>query len=218
MVPFKIDFILDGTGVYFDRQEPPHLDSLLAWTRSGNHKYIERDDCPDEIKVPLMESRVGGHLVRHGSALFIEKHFETMRFWRKKIRRNRLQYTTGSPNATMGIYREYNMPVQLVLTRNVSCYGFGDIGDVKCLLFNNIKALGKKRSQGYGRIVNIDIHEIDDDKSLVYDGLAMRWLPDDDGSRLVRCKPPYWNNTDKVMCCEVFDMYDKNRIESHECN
>ena len=32
---------------------------------------------------------------------------------------------------------------------------------------------------------------------------AMRWLPDKNGARVVRTRPPYWNIVDAVPCCEV---------------
>jgi len=83
----------------------------------------------------------------------------------------------------------------------------GNCKEVKRVLKKYCKFLGKKRAQGKGGIVSIETEHIDDDWSLVKDGKAMRWLPNDTGFRDVRVKPPYWNLVDRVRCCEVSDPY-----------
>lgn len=203
---FKLTFHLDGCGVYYDPNEPIHLDALLAYALAPMQEAgeISRSDRPADIQLPLLRSKVNGHDVWHGSALFFpENSPETLRFWRKKFRQNRLHLTTGSPNLTNGVYREYNMPVPLSLIPHLYCYGSGNLKALKSLLKRNIKSLGKKRAYGYGRITDITAEEIPEDWSHIADGIAMRWLPHPDGTRLVRCAPPYWNAVDRVKCCEV---------------
>ena len=212
---FKIIFQLDGTGIYYDAAEPPHLDALLVWTLAPmqtTRTDIDRSDTPDNIQIPLRTSKVQGHPVWHASALFPEHEgVETLRFWRKKFDQNRIGLTTGSPNLTNGVYREYNMPVPLLLVPRLVAYASGNCKEVKRLLRKNIRSLGKKRAYGYGRVVHIGCEETPEDYSLVQDGRAMRWLPKMDGSpfdRQVRTRPPYWNMVDRVSCCEVGDPYE----------
>lgn len=69
--------------------------------------------------------------------------------------------------------------------------------------------VGKKRSIGLGTVVDITVGRIDDDYSLVRDGLAMTWLPDPDGWRVCRTRPPFWNIVNAVTVCEIGDPYDK---------
>lgn len=204
---FKVIFQLDGTGVYYDPNEPPHLDALLAWALAPmqtTRRDIDRSDAPDDIQLPLKRTTLQGHDIWNASALFPEQDgVETLRFWRKKFNQGRIHLTEGSPNLQNGVYREYNMPVPLLLVPRLAAYASGNRKEVKRILRRSIKALGKKRAYGYGKIVSITCDETPENYSLVKDGCAMRWLPDKGGLRTVRIAPPYWNMTDRVPCCEI---------------
>lgn len=206
---FKVIFILDGCGIYYDYHEPLHLDALLAWALApfqSEQKGIGRGDIPDDIQLPLLRSSVNGHSVWHASALFPEQEGgESLRYWRKKFRQGCIEITNGSPNLQSGIYREYNMPVPLLLVPRMIAYASGDRGETQHVLRRHVKSLGKKRAYGYGKITNIKCEEIKDDLSMVSDGISMRWLPCATGIRQVRPTPPYWNNIGRITCCEVGD-------------
>jgi hypothetical protein len=206
---FKVIFQLDGSGVYYDPNEPIHLDSLLAWTLApmqASRQGLTRSDAPDDIRLPLLRSTIHGSQVWHASALFPEADgHETLRYWRKKFRQDRLLLTGGSPNLQNAVYREYNMPVPLLLIPRLIAYASGNRKEVKRTLKKHLSALGKKRAYGYGRIVNIECEQTPDDWSLTADGIAMRWLPHPDGQRLVRPAPPYWNMIGRVPCLNVGD-------------
>jgi len=109
------------------------------------------------------------------------------------------------PNLQNGPYREYNMPVPLLLIPRMVAHASGNRKKVKRILKKHITALGKKRAYGYGRITGIDCEQTPEDRSLVKDGRAMRWLPDSNGIRQVRPAPPYWNMIGRVHCCEIGD-------------
>lgn len=204
---FKVIFQLDGCGIYYDPNEPIHLDALLAWALAPMQTQkccLLRSDTPDDIQLPLLRSTINGSQVWHASALFPEQPgVETLRFWRKKFRQDRLHLTKGSPNLTNGIYREYNMPVPLLLVPQMIAYASGNCKEVKRILKKHIKSLGKKRSYGYGKVVSVECEEIAEDWSLVADGVVMRWLPHPDGVRQVRPAPPYWNTCGAVANLEV---------------
>lgn len=205
---FKVIFDLDGTGIYYDPQEPIHLDALLAWALAPmqtTRRGLTRSDPPDNIQLPLLRSRVRDVPIWHASALFPGEmdSVETLRFWRKKFRQDRLHLTSGSPNLQNGVYREYNMPVPLLLTPRMVAYASGNRKDVKRLVEKHLPALGKKRAYGYGRIVAITCEPIPEDWSLIANGIAMRWLPDPQGARHVRPCPPYWHPFGQIPCCEV---------------
>lgn len=206
---FKITFHLDGAGIYYDPAEPIHLDALLAWALApfqSEREGLERGDTPDDIQLPLLRSSVHGHKIWHASALFpVEQGGETLRFWRKKFRQGCIELTSGSPNLTSGIYREYNMPVPLLLVPRMIAYASGSRRRTLQVLRRHVKSLGKKRAYGFGKVVSVECEEIPDDLSLISEGVAMRWLPDPRGIRQVRPAPPYWNNVGKTACCEVGD-------------
>jgi CRISPR type IV-associated protein Csf3 len=204
---FKVTFHLDGTGIYYDPNEPIHLDALLVWALAPmqfHNRCLSRSDKPDDISIPLMRSKINGYNIWHASALFPgDKGIETLRFWRKKLRQDRLHLTNGNPNIKSGVYREYNIPVPLLLVKNMVAYASGSRKKVKKILKRHIKSLGKKRAYGYGRILNIECEEIPHDWSITADGITMRWIPCKNGVRQVRPSPPYWNNFGRVSCCEV---------------
>ncbi len=205
---FKVIFHLDGTGVYYDFREPIHLDSLLAWVlsaRIGMLDDLQRDEEPAEIGLPFVKKHIGGSWVYSASALFPDgMQGEGLQYWRKRFRQQFADITTGSPNLVCGVYRDWNTPIPLVLTPRMVAYANGNRKECKKLL-KELRYLGKKRSYGFGKIIEIEFQEIEEDYSLVKDGQAMRYLPHQDGIRLVRPRPPYWNRIGRVKCCEIGD-------------
>jgi len=203
----KITFELDGSGIYYDPAEPIHLDALMAVelaTIQYGHRHLTRSDVPDDVRLPLCRRHIGDTWVWCASALFpAGPQTETVRHWRCRFRQDRAPgLTAGSPNLTNGVYRDWNMPVPLLLCHRLVGYATGDRREVKNIL-KRLKALGKKRSQGFGKIVSVAVERIEEDRALTWEGAAMRWLPAGDGVRRVRPRPPYWNPHGAVPCCEV---------------
>lgn len=205
---FKITFHLDGSGVYYNPNEPLHLDALLAWSlapRLGIHQHLGREDAPEHVPLPLLRKTIGKHWVYQSSALIPDgPQGEDVQFWRKRFRQCRADISTGSPNLTNGTYRDWNMPIPLVLTTRLVAYASGSRKECKKLL-RDLTHIGKKRAHGHGKIIRIDYDKMEQNWAIERDGLAMRWLPDESGSRLVRLRPPYWNIVGRVRCCEVGD-------------
>lgn len=203
---FRVTFHLDGSGVALDPAEPLHLDALLTWAlapRIGVRPCLSRDDPVDPVPLPLEWSRINGANVWHASALFADGPTgEDLTFWRKRFRQGRADLTTGSPNLTNGTYRDWNMPLPLTLCTRLVGYASGSRKECKRLL-REVRALGKKRAHGHGKVVGLDLDEVPEDWSLLLDGRAMRWLPTPGAARLVRPQPPYWHPADRVPCCEV---------------
>jgi len=210
---YKITFHLDGTGLYFDPHEPIHIDALLAWALAPrqNIRHTDRSTIPDLVRLPVKRSMINGSHVWHASALFPEGEMaEGIWHWRKRFRQGRAELTTGSPNLTNGQYRDWQMPVPLLLCHSLVGYANGHRRDLRNLL-GEVRYLGKKRAHGHGRVIGLDIEQCDADYSLVKNGRAMRWLPSHNGTRLVRPMPPYWNPHGRVTCCEVGDEFNLPR-------
>jgi hypothetical protein len=207
---FKVIFHLDGSGVCYDPSEPLHLDALLAWCLAPmqcKNKELGRDDVPEFVALPLINSRINGVKVWHASALFPDgQQGEDLQFWRKRFRQGRADLSTGAPVLTNGTYRDWNAPLSLLLCSRMVAFASGNRGECKKVLKKQLRYLGKKRAYGHGRIVSIEVEETPEDWSLVRDGQAMRWLPDHNGTRLVRSMPPYWNRIDRIRCREVGDL------------
>jgi len=211
---FRIIFRTDGRGLYYDPYNPIHLDDILhaIFIRlHGMTRDLQRDESPDTIGLPLMQSIVKGRKMWNASALAPEcQQFESLHFFRKKYPLDRLDLTYGtSVNLQNGVYREYNVPYPLLHCPSLVAYASGNRKEVKRTLLKHLNGIGKYRSKGHGRITSIECDETHENCSLVKDGKAMRWLPDEKGLRKVRTKPPYWNMVDRIKCCEVGDSYEK---------
>jgi CRISPR type IV-associated protein Csf3 len=206
--PMKITFHMDGTGLFYDPSEPIMLDGLLAAAVCRFHVHGEppaRDEEPAEIPLPLQRWQSCGAWGWHASALLPDgPTAESLQFWRKRFRQNRVELTSGSPNLTNGCYRDWNMPIPLLLTPRMVAYAVGNVGRVRRELRRSIKYLGKKRAHGRGAVVGIDVEEIDRDYSLVGpNGETMRYMPTPGAVRLIRPRPPYWSSVGCVPCCEI---------------
>jgi hypothetical protein len=209
--PIKITFEMDGTGVYYDPFEPIMLDGLLSAALCRFHIHGDppaRDDVPFDVPLPLRRWSIDGVWGWHASALFPQgESIETLQHWRKRFRQGRAEFAKGSPNLTNGVYRDWNMPLPLLMVREMVCYAYGDAKRIRQELRRSIKYLGKKRAHGRGAVVGVRTDDVGADYSLVKDGMAMRWLPAAGGSRKVRTRPPYWNGVGVVVCCEIGDAY-----------
>lgn len=211
-VPLKITFTLDGTGVYYDPNEPPMIDALIAWEKVTHMSNItddlQRDDIPADIPLPLKIWRMGGTWGYHASALFPEGDIvDSLQMWRKKFRQNRIEMIgKGTPSLVSGVYREYNHPLPLIICQKLVGWCVGNRQKVRRSL-NRIKSIGKKRALGKGKVVSLSVEHADADYSLIKDGLAMRYLPFPGGLREVRMRPPYWNNTGRIESCEILSEY-----------
>ena len=207
--PLKITFHLDGAGIYLDPSEPIMLDGLLSWALAPFHCKGDppaRDEPPDDIPLPLGRWEIGGVWGWHASALFPDDDsHETLQYWRKRFRQPRAELIRGTVNVASGSYRDYNMPMPLVLTPKMTAWAFGDPNRVEQILRKHVRNLGKKRAYGKGRINEIMVEWCGEDYSLKKDGYAMRWMPRADGMRIVRPRPPYWNIMGAVPCCEIGD-------------
>lgn len=209
----QIIFYLNGEGIYYDPAEPLHLDALLAWVFVG--KYVKFDsigksDKPFDTPLPIEKWKINGYWGWKASALFPgENYFESIQYWRKKFRQNRVELMNGSANLQQGIYREYNTPMRLIITDKMIAYCKGEKKKIQKAL-KKIRYLGKKTAYGKGKIIGLEVIEIQENYSIIKDGKAMRWLPDKKGIKLCRCRPPYWNRIDRVNCCEVGDLIKVN--------
>lgn len=206
--PLTITFHLDGSGVYYDTAEPLMLDGILSAACVRHHVHGEapaRDETPDEIPLPLKRWAHGDTWGWHASALFPDgRSAESLLRWRKRFRQDRIALTEGSPNLTNGTYRDWDMPVPVLLVSRMVAYAYGEAYEVRRELRRNIRWLGKKRAHGRGRVIGIEVEATaGPDWSCQRDGIATRWLPSASGPRLVRPRPPYWSIVDRVSCVEI---------------
>lgn len=214
MINLKITFEMDGQGVMFSPSEPPHLDSLLAWTLARLKGMPMTDGAKDmpiqEMSLPLASICCDGVRIWCASAILPEgETSEEIIHWRKHFRIDRAEIMDGTPNTTNGKYKDWNYPCVLTLCNRMVAYCVAYERRNILHLLKKVTHIGKKAAHGHGKVCGLKVEEVDYDWSLVRDGVAMRYLPDHkNGWKLVRPRPPYWNTNDRTLCIVPGDRVD----------
>lgn len=182
----------------------------------------ERTDTPYEIYLPIMSRVIKGEKVYMASALFPEGGvIETIQYFRTKYPQEYIIDCIGTANLQSGLTRDHNNPYTVTVCNKMVCYVVGKKKVIRKLLYRShdkcgnilpekklkVEALDKKRSVGLGGVADIEVEKVDYDWSMIKDGKAQRYLPDPDGMRICRLRPPYWNIYNAVACCDVGDDY-----------
>jgi CRISPR type IV-associated protein Csf3 len=204
----KIIFELDGEGIVMYPNYPIHVDSLIAVVLAEEAKLdpVTRDGRPIDIDLPLKKWTIDDNWGWCASVLFIEgASFEAVGYWRKRFRQERFSgIGSQKVNLIQGIFRDYNTPLPVIVCRFLVAYVVGDAERVFKIL-RKIRYIGHKRNIGYGRVIGLSIEDMDEDYSIEREGRTQRFLPDRNGIKFVRTRPPYWNNFDRVKCVGVGD-------------
>lgn len=110
----------------------------------------------------------------------------------------------GTINISSGEYKGYHMPVFYRAALFVEWYCVGDPDAIRALL-PFATHLGKKPTQGWGRVAEWTVAEIDQDWSVWKDGVLMRGIPPYHNDRLRNPKrglygvrPPYWDQRNQM--------------------
>jgi len=124
-------------------------------------------------------------------------------------------YTKGLPMTNIktkkisrgsGMFRDHAMTLPILPTKTVIFYTVGIKEELKILL-NALPGIGKKTAIGFGNFSNIELTEINEDKSIISNGKAMRPIPVDvvepqNNTEIVYLayKFPYWNKQNVLPC------------------
>lgn len=121
-------------------------------------------------------------------------------YWNKKFDSRYIEYLewTGKLVINSGKFRAYHMPVFYRHSLKLTWYALGDkIGIEKLLPF--VTHIGKKFSQGWGRVLSWQCDNMDEDWSEEKNGQAMRSIPSENGI-LYGIRPSYWLRENQVEC------------------
>lgn len=198
------------------------LDAILAaeWMRRNHPDQYYNDGAKSEYiepQLPLAEIDVAGHRIYRASAAQYLKRGEYIHYWHKRLDEGIVEKHIDRPrkvDTKAGHYKGYRMPLVVQLAGPM-LYWFclGDLAGAADLL-SGVKALGKKRSQGFG-MVALDaegrpawtVEEWPEDWSLCGpDGRLMRPVPIGEeipeGARVMRwgIRPPFWLHSNKALC------------------
>lgn len=90
----------------------------------------------------------------------------------------------GKVDVKSGQYKNYRMPIITYLIPKLEWYAVGDRAEIERLL-SGVTHIGKKRSQGFGRVSRWTVKEWPEDLS------SLRAIPDPEGEEM-GIRPPYW--------------------------
>lgn len=140
---------------------------------------------------------------------------EDIQYWHKRARTEYgdkidFQGRRGKITNKSGKHKAYRMPIQVWLTARIAWYLVGDKKLVEGLLAQ-ITHIGKKVSQGFGKVMKWDVKEIIEDWSEQKESKWVRAVP---GSTLkdwrsnmiykhYAYRPPYWYHENFALCTEV---------------
>lgn len=127
---------------------------------------------------------------------FCERYLDYNKIRRKKIDRTR------------GYFKDWSVRLVYIPARKVVFYANGNPDAIESLI-QGLPGLGKKTSIGFGAIKSFKIEMIDEDWSIVKDGVAMRSIPIEavemySEAVVMAWKAPYWAKENAALCVPPF--------------
>jgi len=219
--PLKITFEMQSPIAVTDYI---HFDSLIwhsalqdqlgeaFWNQTGREHY--------NIKIPLEErvqtltlskpGKLHGFTLRKkyyaaSVGLYEDGYIEDVQSWRK---RSDFPDGVGKIDIRRGQFKAYNTPLTVIYTPTVAFYAVGNAAEILRLLTTHITHIGKKRAQGYGKIKQITVEPIKEDRSLIWQGKLQRPIPvmgcplkfEDPIIMYYAWRPPYWRLSSLTEC------------------
>lgn len=205
--PLKVTATL-RCGVVANRHLP--LDGILLYAamreRHGPQLLTTPGAVPDLEMEPLPLARLNEGPEWYYAASFAawpETMAEGRDYWNKRFDQARSDLVDfagrrGRVLVEQARYKSYHMPVFYRHALEVSWYVVGDGAELERLLAPMMH-IGKKASQGWGRVIGWEIVPCSHDWSVRRAGRLMRSIPARDGI-LYGIRPPYWLPANQVPC------------------
>lgn len=217
-----------------------HLDSFLSYAvgveKLGFEGLQELDASDDpeyfEEEMPLEKVEVAGEWVWACSSALIarpgsedsvlDSNGWNVTRWRKRFDSDLENSVKDTQvNITTGDFKSYNAALPYNAVDTLVFYFCGDPEQVKELVEENVPAIGKKRSQGFGVISDVSVEkEAEADSPIFHDGLVLRSLPAQflqgapSGVTIERrtVRPPYWHSGNQTLAVAPFEQVSESRI------
>jgi len=209
-----------------------HLDSFVAYAagvESIGHDglaELEDDDGPFyfEEEMPFRQYERDGEWVWATTAAGIatndaadieEPERWSVTKWRKHFDDDPVhQIKETHINTSSGSFKSYNAALPYSATDTLQFFFEGDPERVRELIKDHIAAIGKKRSQGFGRIRDVQVTSADGyvDSAIYHDGHTLRSFPEAFTTRVAvgvhherrTVRPPYWHQANQTMAIPPF--------------
>ena len=206
MKPTKITaHMLDGRIATTDLCLP--IDSMLAWAWIAKYHPEKLEHDPTRTKgveligpslpLPLERREANGESYWAASFALGNPMYEFRNFWHKRFDAQEaedyadFQGRRGKVNVGAAQFKNYRMPLTVFLVPELTWYVVGNQKEIADLV-NRITSIGKKRSQGYGKISYWSLEDAEEDLS------HLRAIPDPNGDEIYGIRPPYWLESNVV--------------------
>lgn len=118
-------------------------------------------------------------------------------------------------NTSSGEFKSYNAALPYSAADSLTFFFEGDADRVVELIEEHVPAVGKKRSQGFGRIRNVQVTSADGavESAVFHNGRVLRSLPSCFAGEVVpevtyerrTVRPPYWHQANQVIALPPFE-------------
>jgi CRISPR type IV-associated protein Csf3 len=213
-VPLKITAHL-RTGVISDRWLP--LDAILLYQASRQRFGVQcrtlagGESESKDVSMPLAIVHSGKHDWYYACSWaqpqpwWVEEGHD---YWNKRFDQNFAYLVNfggkrGKVIIEKGRYKAYHTPVFYYVALQIEWYCVGDGAEIERLL-STVTHIGKKRSQGWGRVSQWEIEPCSEDWSVRRDGQLTRGVPmQDAGGKPFRLqhygvRPSYYRRTNQM--------------------
>jgi hypothetical protein len=204
--PLKVTAILTSPYVTTDYIFFDALISSAVWQDiMGDRAFNIPENKTDVFHIPLPLKLIGTKEPFYAASIGFPKHaVEGTARWRKQTDiESKKKIRIGS-----GEYKRYDMPMPYTSAEEIIFYANGNKGEIERLL-QYIPGIGKKRTQGYGNVRKWQVESLEDDWSIVKDGIPMRPIPVSEAEPFdLKCtveilfatRSPYWHRKNLTHC------------------
>ena len=183
MTPLQITaYMANGIAVYDDWS--PALEGLIVFELLKSKQLLIPNPSEDDARATM--SMIKGEiplamwegLFKCSAPIYQYVTEETTKYRKRWEPDGKVAWGKRKPkfSTSEGPEKSYDLPLFLRLTSRIDWFAVGDRDRIQSLL-NDVHGIGKKRSHGYGQVVRWEVHEIDDDWSIVKDGQLMKPIP-----------------------------------------
>lgn len=180
--------------------ESIHFDSLLTYLVANDVRTpaLNIDGKVFPLPLDLLWISPEGYPLWACSDLKPESwHQESVDWWHKRLSSVHLIDWSSNPNIkNVGRNKDYRVPLRTVLTDKLVAYAIGNKAEIERLLIHATH-IGKKRSQGFGRVTNWQVEAFEGDgiSDLIQSNrpLPLEFLGFERRGVLGGWTPPYWD-------------------------
>jgi CRISPR type IV-associated protein Csf3 len=164
-------------GFYTNDIWSPSIDGIMSFFKMKNvlgdsfYDYMGRNDDSEfaekEIDLPLKRTEYNGLWWYNCSIPLYKTINESKKFYHRRFDDQYERYIDGKikkVNISSGTFKNFRMKIIKILTKYIDWYVIGDKRGIEYLL-SECNFVGKKYSQGMGKVISWEVKEIDDNNN-----------------------------------------------------